>query len=376
MGFGDFLGDVFRQTAAGRAIGGARRLFGPRGENEFRDLEAESFGLPGGEARGERLTGAAEDFLNRRPVQAGATTLGQFGQTGVSDFRGGQQDLAAQLARRASGEESLSDIQLRQAAGRNIANQQALAAGARPGQAGAAGRTAAQQAATISQGLAGQAATAGIQERTAAQNILGQILSGARGQDIGAAQFNVGQLNQQLLEQARLQQANRQFNVGAEIQGQQLGQQGFLQSLELALANARAQQAGQFQFEAQRGQRFGALAGAPTFGESLLGAGAGVGAAFATCDRLLKEDIEEADESTDDFLKSLKAYTYNYKHPDRHGHGRRLGVMAQDLEKSHTGAATVVETEEGKKIDLRRLAPALLASLGRLNERLVEVEGK
>src|SRR5688500_9405796 len=74
-----------------------------------------------------------------------------FGQLGAESGR-----LRQQLGDVASGKVSLSAEQLRQGLQQNIAGQQAMAAGARPGSAPMAARTAAMSAGRMGQGLAGQ----------------------------------------------------------------------------------------------------------------------------------------------------------------------------------------------------------------------------
>ncbi len=93
----------------------------------------------------------------------------------------------ARLQDIASGRESVSRLQLSQALAQNQAQQQSMAAAARPGNAAMAARTAAMTAGRQGAGLAGQQALAGIQERQAAQNALSQALLAERGQDVGAA---------------------------------------------------------------------------------------------------------------------------------------------------------------------------------------------
>lgn len=115
----------------------------------------------------------------------------------VDSFRQRQVGLSNLLGDLASGNQSLSQMQLRQATDRNIAQQQALAA-LNPGNVAAA-RGASQNAARLGAGLAGQAAQAGIAERTAAQQGLAGLLGSARGQDIGMDQFNANLAMQQSL---------------------------------------------------------------------------------------------------------------------------------------------------------------------------------
>lgn len=98
----------------------------------------------------------------------------------------------ARLRDIATGKESVSAMQLAQANQQNQAQQQSMAAGARPGNAAMAARSAAMNAGRQSAGLAGQQAIAGIQERQAAQSALSRALLGERGQDVGAVNAGYG----------------------------------------------------------------------------------------------------------------------------------------------------------------------------------------
>jgi hypothetical protein len=89
-----------------------------------------------------------------------------------------------QLQARARGEQSVTEEQLRQALGRNIAGQSAIQASARPGQQGMAARLAAQQTGKMGSEISGQAALARLQEQEMANRLLGQMLLGMRGQDV------------------------------------------------------------------------------------------------------------------------------------------------------------------------------------------------
>lgn len=142
----------------------------------------------------------------------------------------GQQlgQVTGQLQRQASGQDSLSQLQLGQALAQNMSAQRSMAASASPGNQAGAARTAAIQNARMSSGLAGQQAVAGIQERAAALQMLGQILGQERAQGLQGA----------------------------------LGGYG-------ALENARA-------------NRFGVISGQPSMGEKLIGFAKDAGAAYAT----------------------------------------------------------------------------------------------
>lgn len=236
-----------------------------RSGGEYGGVDKGNFDLPGAKERSKRLLDMAQGFGQRQ-----APGIGRFQNSGEGEFRGGQEALIRQLQGRASGADSLSQIQLRQAADHNLAQQQALAASARPGQGAMAARMASQQAGNIGQGLAGQAAQAGIMERAQAQDMLGNVLAGARGQDIGQSQFNANTQNQRLLEMARMQQQQYGMN-----------DQALLEALRQEQANAALRQQGTMGYEGQRTQRYGAAMGTPTYGEQILGGLSSAGAAFA-----------------------------------------------------------------------------------------------
>lgn len=210
-----------------------------RGQNEFRDVNRDSFNLPGFSERDERLNRQGDAFLGREAPQAAD-----------SDFREYQRQSLDRLGRLARGEDSLTAGQLQMQQDQMANQQRGLAAGAAPGNAGAAQRWAAQNIARGRQGLGFNQAMAGIAERNAATGALGQLATGARGQDI----------------------QRNEFNVGANQAQQGLNQQGWLASQGLGLQNAQSQQQGGFQYEQQRGNRFGQIMTQPTIGERALGA--------------------------------------------------------------------------------------------------------
>jgi len=145
-----------------------------------------------------------EDVLGQTKDRAAAV----LGRTMDADTIGRQRALADQLQRYSTGQESVSQLQLRQAADANIAQQMAMAAGARPGQGQLAALTAAQQAGSIGTALAGQQAIAGLQERQQAASALGQQL--------GAMQSASLQFGQQ--QDTAYQQALAQRLAAAELQ--------------------------------------------------------------------------------------------------------------------------------------------------------------
>jgi hypothetical protein len=99
------------------------------------------------------------------------------------------------------------------------------------------------------------------------------------------------------------------------------------------------------------------------------GAGAAMYAAPAMAsDENLKKDVKPvADVDIDAFLTSLNPKEFKYK-DSKHGAGDRVGVMAQDVEKSPMGAKLVVNTGEGKHLDVNNVIGALLESVAHLHK--------
>ena len=68
------------------------------------------------------------------------------------------------------------------------------------------------------------------------------------------------------------------------------------------------------------------------------------------------------------YMESIKPKTFNYKDARMNGGERRLGFMAQDLEKSPTGGDLVHDTPAGKVVDVPALASANAASVADLHQ--------
>jgi hypothetical protein len=179
---------------------------------------------------------------------------------------------------------------------------------------------------------------------------------------------NVGTRNQanaqNLAERQRLSDANVQLANQSRQYNASIPQQQFQNALGKAggMANLYGNQANMYQQQgAQNMQTLGGLAMA--------------GALMYKSDINAKENIQKGDLDIDQFLNDITGYKYNYKNP-QDGQGERLGVMAQDMEKSAMGQETVMDGPDGKQIDMKKALAASLASLARLNERLNALEGR
>jgi len=94
-------------------------------------------------------------------------------------------------------------------------------------------------------------------------------------------------------------------------------------------------------------------------------------------DETKKTDKNDASVGSDQrFLDQLNAMTYDYKNPALHGSGRRLGIMAQDLEKTPEGASLVRDTPGGKVVDVGGLANAAIASVVNVHKRVKDIEAR
>jgi len=82
----------------------------------------------------------------------------------------------------------------------------------------------------------------------------------------------------------------------------------------------------------------------------------------------------------DDTMRQLDASRYNYS-PHAQGalgqpKGPQYGVMAQQLERTPLGRSMVYDTPHGKMVDTNRAAMGSLGMIGRLGERVDELEGR
>jgi hypothetical protein len=124
--------------------------------------------------------------------------------------------------------------------------------------------------------------------------------------------------------------------------------------------------------------------GGSSFGQDLFrtGLGAFVGGAMGKIgsawlaglsDKKLKKKVKSAKpratrEDVGELLDSLRAYNYEYK-KEEYGKGRRLGIMAQDLEKTKLGKKAVVDTPVGKVVDVWKGLGIALAAQAYLNKK-------
>ena len=97
-------------------------------------------------------------------------------------------------------------------------------------------------------------------------------------------------------------------------------------------------------------------------------------AAFS--DKTLKKNIRSAKDKDlmnpkqiDGFLIAFTQNNTTTK-SKKHGKGKQVGIMAQDVEKTQLGKQMVEDTPEGKQINAAKGLGLVMASQARLNERL------
>ncbi|HKP06411.1 MAG TPA: tail fiber domain-containing protein [Microbacterium sp.] len=266
--------------------------------------------------------GAAQEKERRKLLYQQAASSGQFADQGQQNFgqlgAAGNANIAG-LQQLANGQGSIAAEQLRQGLQQNQAAQQSMAAGASPQNAAMAARTAAIQSARLGAGLAGQQAIAGLQERAQAQGQLAGAIQGLRGQDLNAA-----------------------------LQGRQnaiAGYGGYVTPMSP---------------EKSWLEKYG-----PAIQS-------GASAAALLSDRRAKKNIRDGSVDAARALKGLKAFSYEYK-DEGNGKGRRVGVMAQDLEKAGL-KHTVIDTPGGKMVHGGHLATAVAAMMPVVAKRLDKLE--
>lgn len=143
-------------------------------------------------------------------------------------------------------------------------------------------------------------------------------------------------------------------------------------------------QAGLQSLEAQR--RAGNAAASNQLTGALIGAAGQIGASAISADKkdtpketpsdkTLKSDIKPAEQKVKSFLDEISSKEYRYKPEVNRGNAKKVGVMAQDLEKSELGKSLVIEKSGKKHIDMESGFSAMLAAQAHLNKRINKLEG-
>lgn len=279
-------------------------------------------------------------------INQGMSTQRPAPQVGMgNDFRSAQMQQLGQLQGLASGQmPTAGELAVRRQAAQQVAQQQAAMRMARGGDAVLAQRAGAGQIAGIGINAQGAAQRAALEGQGQAQGLLTQAAGQGRGQDM---QVQIANMDAQLKQMGMDDQTRLAYL--SQLTGMDAAQ------LQAYVAAKTGQQ-----------QMQGAL---------LSGLGQAATTAFMSDERV-KTDIADAGDDVDAMLDALLPKAYVYKDQSRHGVGRRVGIMAQDLRKSKAGADVTVNTEDGIGLDVNRAISAALASVARLNKRLRAVEAK
>jgi hypothetical protein len=278
--------------------------------------------------------------------------------------RTAQRQVATRLEGAVAGQgPSLAGYQTQQGLAQAAGAQAAAAAGASPAMMAAAQRRAIMMSSPAAAQAAGTGAGTSASEIANYRNQLGGIAGQMRGADYAA------QKGQADLE-ARQRAANQRMSDLYENQAldinemQQHGQQSRLQAIQdvHGIGVQRGLQEQQRQFEQQ--QREQNMAQGAVSGFGALGG-------MLRSDERVKTDIEDGDKPVTEALARLSAKRFAYKDEGK----PRVGIMAQDLERSDAGKAIVSEGGDGvKRIDVPQGLGLALAGLASVHRRLARLE--
>lgn len=302
---------------------------------------------------------------------------------------------------------SIAQMQAGNQVAQAAANMRAQAASARGGggNAAAAMRTAIRQGGSAGVAAANQGGMLRAQEMLNAQNAYMQGASQVRGQE----QARMGQSQNWALGNTAAQQANRNANDASRQffeaqrqgmfqgnqQGQQAGQQyranvidannrinaqmegaGPLQAAQ-AIATGVGGAVGMMSSPSPQPQQQGGYAPQPgTAGyQSNYGGQNNPYGPNPPSDERLKENVSDGGPALRSALDSLDPKSFRYKDQGL-GEGQRLGIMAQDMERTPYGKAIVEEGQDGKVIEAGGGLNMALAAIADLHKRMKKFEGK
>lgn len=293
--------------------------------------------------------------------------------------------------------------QMQQGIGRALADIPSIANSARGVNRGLAQRTASLGGMLAAQQANRDAALLRAQEQLSAQQQYGQNAAAMRGGDLSARSQAIGveQGNQQAYSAASSQKA--QVSEGNAARGQKgmsglMSAAGSLLSSDIRLKDnvepasyfSRGFDDNYTQFEAQpwKPQE---KPGEPRV-ESNPGPLSMIGDLFSSSDVRVKDHVRPMDTESRGIgsaLRSLHPFTFGYK-PEMakvmaedaanqayaDAMRPRLGIMAQDMNKSRLGDEATVSTPVGEMLDQKRSLGLALAGVADLDKRLARVEGR
>ena len=370
-----------KRVAVGIATGGLSEV-----------ARAAKKGLSGGSSAGDRQGIAIDETAFKQKL------AGTGDQQAIRDQ---QQSQSQRLEDRATGAApSLAAAQLKAATNRSLAQQLAASQAQRGGSSAARERNLMKSQGQARREVAESSAVAAIQEQQAAEQALAQQLQAQRTTDINLADSD--RAAAQALQQLRVSQDTgiQQLNQQA-IDASKGRRNQFIQSIgqgATAIAASDENSKKNIKKDGEEKEDSNLMKFAKGFygiknkekkesnatkaAKNLKKIAEPIMKRFSDEDmkQNIKKDKKE-EFSSKSFLDALQSYTYEYK--DEHksrpeaGEGKRLSVMAQDLEKAGpVGRSMVMNTPQGKVVDYGRGFGAILAAQAELNKRLKDVEKK
>ena len=185
-----------------------------------------------------------------------------------------------------------------------------------------------------------------------------------RGQqvDIAQSQSNIGQTG---------------VNIAGNLQGQALnalGQQANIVGMQGTNSANLAMTSANVGAQATAGERSPLATGIQQ------GLGMYAGYLMGSDEEMKREIASITDEEIDEFLSNLEPVEFEYDddaiEEGKGTEGKKMGILAQDAEKSKLGKTLVEEEDDDKMIDIPSTVGALLASAASLNKRVKRLEGE
>jgi hypothetical protein len=249
-------------------------------------------------------------------------------------------------------------------------------------------RLAAQGIANAQQQTNADAAMLRASEQQQAEGALANLASNARGQDLGVAGQQAGMQQQSIQQNAQFQQQASLANQQAEFQNRQQMDQATQAYIAMGMSREEAQQKALADMEALKAQQqisanqlnqATAEANAQreqTAAGGMIGAVGNLIGGLTKSDERAKKNIDRKNVGRDmaEFFEKLDAASYDYKKPEKDGHGRHYSVMAQSARKSKVGRQFVVETPDGLALDAGKGFGAVLAAQKVLHDRVKALE--
>ena len=252
-----------------------------------------------------------------------------------------------------------------------------------------------QELTEFGQGLATQNYNTAVQQ--AMNNRAQQMQASGNLADIGARGQGFTQQNYNTAVQQAMNNRTQQIGIAGDMMSQGATGANIQQNLMNTGINALGQQANIIAMQGTNAGNLamtsGNVAAAQRVSQPNVAANAIQGAlgGYMMGSMMSDEDMKKidgavSDEEIDQFLSSLEPAQYEYidealdkmeERTDTVSRGKKVGIMAQDLEKSKIGKQMVMEDEDGTKmVDGPQSVGALLAATASLNRRIKKLENK